>query len=181
MKKYLLTFVFTAIFTGGLSAQWEVAGMVNAVDSNILLEIRECGNGYERVLLDTAFAGYLDGIITACTSDYFGGKAPSVEAEQLKAYIADSTLSNALQLLAWADSSRIKQCFPNEFNEAKKRYNMSLLAVDAKKWEDAITNANSAIQLLVNLAEPSGDTYTGGQYPPRIFVIVPGASPSVYR
>jgi hypothetical protein len=182
VKKYLLGFVFTVIFAGSLSAQWGVAGTVKPIDSNISLEILGSGNNYERIFFDTSFAGYLDSIINACQNGYFDENPPAaVEAEQLKAYIADSALNSALQLLAWADASYIKQCFPNEFTGAKAYYNMSLLAIDAQRWEDAITNANKAVQLLINLVEPAINTAVEVQYPPCIVILVPGTSPSIYR
>jgi nucleoid-associated protein YgaU len=68
--------------------------------------------------------------------------------QQLKIYIANNKISNALQQLAQADLSQAKNYFPAEFYDAKTYYNLGLIARDARKWDDAITNADKVIETL---------------------------------
>jgi tetratricopeptide (TPR) repeat protein len=79
--------------------------------------------------------------------------------QQIKIYVANNKISDALQRLAWADLSEVKQSFPSEFYNAKTYYNLGLIARDARKWDDAISNADKVIETLalVNIV-PSANT-----------------------
>jgi nucleoid-associated protein YgaU len=68
--------------------------------------------------------------------------------QQLKIYVANNKISNALQQLAQADLSQAKNYSPAEFYDAKTYYNLGLIARDARKWDDAISNADKVIETL---------------------------------
>jgi len=74
--------------------------------------------------------------------------------EQVKIYIANNKVLNALQRLAWADSSQAGKYFPARFYDAKAYYNLALVAKDANKWDDTIDNADKAIEMLAALVAP---------------------------
>jgi nucleoid-associated protein YgaU len=74
--------------------------------------------------------------------------------QQVKMYIANSKMDDALQRLSWADSAEAKRHFPAEFYDAKTYYNLGLIAKDARKWDDTIDNANKVIKTLAAFTAP---------------------------
>lgn len=87
----------------------------------------------------------------AAASDLYVG-------QQVKIYIADNRMQDALQRLSWADSAEAKRYFPAEFYDAKTYYNLGLIAKSARKWDDTIENANKVIKTLAAFAEPPEGT-----------------------
>jgi tetratricopeptide (TPR) repeat protein len=88
-----------------------------------------------------------DAIRVAATSDLY-------VKQQLKIYVANNKMSDALQRLAWADMTEAKRHFPAEFYDAKTYYNLGLIAKDARKWDDTINNADKVIATLAAVAAP---------------------------
>ncbi|MDR3200169.1 MAG: LysM peptidoglycan-binding domain-containing protein [Spirochaetales bacterium] len=74
--------------------------------------------------------------------------------QQVKIYVANNKMFDALERLAWADSSQARKYFPGEYNDAKAYYNLALVAKDAKKWDDTIDNADKVIQTLAAVVSP---------------------------
>jgi tetratricopeptide (TPR) repeat protein len=96
---------------------------------------------------DKAAKYAVDAIQAASASDIY-------VKQQLKIYVVNNKMDTALQRLAWADMSEAKRYFPSEFYDAKTYYNLGLIARDAKKWDDAINNADKVIAALAVVAAP---------------------------
>jgi nucleoid-associated protein YgaU len=74
--------------------------------------------------------------------------------QQVKMYIANSKMDDALERLSWADSAEAKRHFPAEFYDAKTYYNLGLIAKGARKWDDTIDNADKVIKTLAAFTAP---------------------------
>jgi tetratricopeptide (TPR) repeat protein len=68
--------------------------------------------------------------------------------QQVKIYVVNNKINDALQKLAQADLAQAKNYFPAEFYNAKTYYNLGLIARNARKWDDAISNADKVIETL---------------------------------
>ncbi|MDR0663565.1 MAG: hypothetical protein LBF80_05755 [Spirochaetaceae bacterium] len=78
--------------------------------------------------------------------------------QQVKIYVVNNKMSDALQRLALADMSQVKNYYPSEFYNAKTYYNLGLIARDARKWDDAISNADKVIETLTAVGARTGNT-----------------------
>ncbi|MDR2444729.1 MAG: hypothetical protein LBD44_02165 [Spirochaetaceae bacterium] len=74
--------------------------------------------------------------------------------QQVKIYVSDNKMDDALKRLAWADLAEAKRYFPDEFYDAKTYYNLGLIAKNARKWDDTIENANKVIKTLAAFTAP---------------------------
>ena len=102
---------------------------------------------------------YADGdydLSIQCAADAIRAARLSDEwiAKRLKISAADKKISEAQDRLGWADATKARYYFTQEFNNAKAYYNRALLAKTAGDWDDALYNALYAVHELSAVVAP---------------------------
>jgi tetratricopeptide (TPR) repeat protein len=77
-------------------------------------------------------------------------------AHQLKIKEANDTITAAKQRLDWAASSGASATHSSEYEEAHGFYEISVTALRAEEWDDAIEAANNVINILAYIETPGG-------------------------
>jgi len=63
-------------------------------------------------------------------------------------YVADQLIAEASRLLNWADSNNIAARYPNDYNNSKNYYEISVAAYSYEEWAEAIDAAIKSIEIL---------------------------------
>jgi|TergutMp193P3_1026864.scaffolds.fasta_scaffold51229_2 HEPN domain-containing protein len=74
-------------------------------------------------------------------------------------FVASQLIAEAKRLLDWADSNNIATRYPNDYNESKNHYTVSVEAQSNEEWDEAISSAVKSIGILA--AFESGRPRTG--------------------
>jgi len=81
-----------------------------------------------------------------------GFAAEAIRYAQLSdEYVSDQLIVEAKRLLDWADSNNIAARYPNDYNESKRYYDVSVSARSNEEWANAIDAAVRSIELLAAL------------------------------
>jgi HEPN domain-containing protein len=81
----------------------------------------------------------------------------------LKIYETNSKIAHARNRLDWADTVGAQKYFTKEFFDAKAFYNTAIIAQNSQKWDEAMDNANNAIQILAKVVAPPTQSSTPAQ------------------
>lgn len=69
-------------------------------------------------------------------------------AERSDEFVAEQLIAEAKRLLDWSVSNNMETRFPDEYNEGKSYYEVSVIAHDNKEWNDASMSAIKSIEIL---------------------------------
>jgi len=142
-RKITLVLIISLLFTVSVFAQYDAA---TGVEDEVPNRIRNNNFFLESIRLTRLAQETFD------YGDYDASAGFAEEAiryAQLSdEYVAEQLIDEARRILDWADSNNIAARYPNDYNESKSYYEISVLARSNEDWAEAIDAAIKSIEIL---------------------------------